>query len=134
MRKLPNGAIHAPPKPTVEITVTKQARLSAPDPRIPPHVWEILQECGEIAAIKLLELLKSPKFSKFGAASQANLIKLAFGYAYGKEAAASKETVSTSLSSEGGDAVAAILGRLADSAVLPEYSGPKLVSPEEGDH
>jgi len=82
---------------------------------IPAHVWQLLQEAGEQAASKLLDMLKSKAFDSYAPTAKARLIELAFTRAYGLPI---RRSVDVSLSSSDADAVAQSLLALRDS--LPE--------------
>ena len=118
-------------EPSVKITQTMPAASHAPDPRIPLDVWNTLQECGTIAAQRLLELLEREDFAKLQASNQAKLISLAFAYAYGAPAKAPTIKATGVISGEQADAVAQSLNKLRSVSTLPEYLSP--VSPETPD-
>ena len=88
---------------------------AAPQEGIPAHVWQTLQEAGEEAAQRLLELLQPPRFNKLAGSVQRALLDLALTRAYGLPI---RRAVSVNLTSDDADAVAASLASLADS--LPE--------------
>jgi hypothetical protein len=104
-----------------KLTISRSVHTAHRNERIPAHVWEVLQECGEEAAYRLRELLQSEKFNKLGASNQAQLIRLGFEYVYGKPETPTKQKVSTKLTGDQADAVAASLANLAGNAQLPEY-------------
>lgn len=82
---------------------------------IPPHVWSLLQEAGEAAAQRLVELLTSPAFKSYSPQAQRGLIELALTRAYGLPV---KRALNLNLSTSDADAVAMSLADLA--ANLPE--------------
>jgi len=82
---------------------------------IPPHVWALLQESGERAAMRLLEMLSADRFQSYSAAVRARLIDLALTRAYGLPV---RRSVSVDLTSNDADAVAAALNDL--TSKLPE--------------
>ena len=82
---------------------------------IPPHVWALLQDAGELAATRLVELLRSTAFKTYSAGAQRGLIELALTRAYGLPI---RKALTVTLSSTDADAVAASLNDLAQS--LPE--------------
>jgi hypothetical protein len=82
---------------------------------IPPHVWNLLQQAGDEAAQRLLELLQPVAFSKLAGSVQRSLLDLAFTRAYGLPV---RRSLNVDLSSTDADAVAASLQALADT--LPE--------------
>lgn len=83
---------------------------------IPQHVWAMLQEAGEAAAARLLQLLQSPRFADFAPNSQRGLIELALTRAYGLPI---RKALNLNLSSNDADAVAASLSDLGQH--LPEH-------------
>jgi len=107
------------------------APLSAHAADIPEHVWIMLQQAGEKAAERLLDILRAPSFPKLAPSSQARLIELAFVRAYGLPV---RRSVEINLSTSDADAVAASLAALADS--LPERAAAaraRDVTPEPED-
>ena len=82
---------------------------------IPDHVWQVLQQAGDKAAQRLLELLEAASFSKLAPTAQARVIELALTRAYGLPV---RRSVNVDLSSSDADAVAASLAALTDA--LPE--------------
>jgi hypothetical protein len=117
----PKAAPQAKPKPKAlpphasddALTGTVLAPAS---PDIPPHVWNMLQEAGEAAASRLVELLTSPRFASYSPQSQRGLIELALTRAYGLPI---RKALNLNLSTSDADAVAASLADLAQS--LPEH-------------
>lgn len=102
---------------------------AAPPTDIPPEVWAVLQEAGERAAQRLLELLDAATFPALPAATRARLIELALTRAYGLPV---RRSISVDLSATDADAVAAALLDL--HAALPERAqdgprAPRDVSP-----
>jgi hypothetical protein len=99
---------------------------------IPPHVWALLSEAGELAAERLRDLLASPRFATFRASEQRALIDLALTRAYGLPV---RRSLSVSLSSGDTDAIAASLIGLQEA--LPERAQdgpqPRDVTPPPGD-
>ncbi len=93
---------------------TQSADTSAPVD-IPAHVWATLQEAGEEAAQRLLELLRSPSFKSYAPTAQKALIELALTRAYGLPV---RRSVNVDLSTEDSDAIAASLIDLREA--LPE--------------
>ena len=83
---------------------------------IPPHVWALLQSAGEIAAQRLVQVLKSPAFSTYAPSAQRGLIELALTRAYGLPI---RKALNVTLTSSDSDAVAASLADLSNS--LPEH-------------
>lgn len=84
---------------------------------IPPHVWAVLQQAGEVAAQRLLEILAAPSFKTLPASAQRGLLELALVRAYGLPV---RRAVNVNLSSTDADAVAASLADMAQH--LPEVS------------
>jgi hypothetical protein len=82
---------------------------------IPPHVWALLQEAGELAAERLRDILRSPRFGSFRPSEQRALIDLALTRSYGLPV---RRSLSVALSSSDTDAIAASLMGLQDA--LPE--------------
>lgn len=93
---------------------------------IPPHVWDMLQQAGEEAARRLLDLIRSPRFSGFKPSEQRSLIELAMTRAYGLPV---RRSVNVSLSSDDADAVAASLLDMREH--LPERRGMVDVTPDK---
>jgi hypothetical protein len=88
---------------------------------IPAHVWELLSEAGELAAERLRDILRSPRFKSFRPSEQRALIDLALTRAYGLPV---RRSLSVSLSSSDTDAIAASLMGLQDA--LPERGNEPL--------
>lgn len=82
---------------------------------IPPHVWHLLQQAGELAAGRLVEILQSPAFKTYAPSAQRGLIELALTRAYGLPI---RKALNLNLSTNDADAVAQSLADLA--ANLPE--------------
>lgn len=82
---------------------------------IPPHVWALLQTAGEAAALRLVQVITSPKFATYAPSAQRGLIELALTRAYGLPI---RKSLSVNLSTSDSDAVAASLADLASN--LPE--------------
>ena len=82
---------------------------------IPPHVWALLQQAGELAAEKLVAILQSPRFASYAPTAQRALIELALTRAYGLPI---RRALNVNLSSSDSDAVAHSLADLAGA--LPE--------------
>lgn len=82
---------------------------------IPPHVWQMLQQAGELAAGRLVQIIQSPKFEHYAPSAQRGLIELALTRAYGLPI---RKALNVNLSSSDADAVAASLSDLASN--LPE--------------
>jgi hypothetical protein len=82
---------------------------------IPPHVWALLQQAGETAATRLVQVLQSPRFTSYAPSAQRGLIELALTRAYGLPI---RKALNLNLSTSDSDAVAASLADLA--ANLPE--------------
>lgn len=112
LRKLPRQAAPAPKPDSVD---TQPDDALPPDAGIPAHVWATLQEAGEEAAQRLLELLDPVRFNKLAGSVQRALLDLALTRAYGLPV---RRSVNVSLTSDDADAVAASLQDLRDS--LPE--------------
>ena len=93
--------------------------VPSPNEKIPNHVWTILSECGETAAERLQEMLTDRHFHGLRGSDKANLIRMAFEYAYGKPDAPLKRSVNLNLSSDSTDAVQAAMAKLA--AAVPAY-------------
>lgn len=110
--KRQRGAALIEVKQTPEDQAASAAQQS---PEIPSHVWSILQEAGELAAVKLRDLLASPRFSAYTPSAQKALIELAMTRAYGLPV---KRSLSVNLASDDADAIAASLMSLSDR--LPE--------------
>jgi len=89
--------------------------VASPSNDIPPHVWSLLAEAGEQAAVRLLEALRSPRWSSYAPTSQARLIELAMVRAYGLPV---RRSIDVTLTSSDADAVAQSLAALTQS--LPE--------------
>lgn len=87
------------------------------DSDIPPHVWHLLQQAGELAATRLVGLLQSPRFASYAPTAQKALIELALTRAYGLPI---RRALNVNLSSTDADAVAASLNDLASA--LPEHA------------
>jgi hypothetical protein len=103
------------PQPDSDTTADAVTLMATEGGDIPAHVWEALQQAGELAAGRLREILASPKFSQFAPTAQARLIELALTRAYGLPI---KRSLSVNLSSGDTDAIAASLLGLGDA--LPE--------------
>lgn len=115
-----------PPPPSVQQPHSDEL---PPQEGIPPHVWTILQEAGEEAAQRLLELLQPATFTKLAGSVQRSLLDLALTRAYGLPV---RRSVSVSLTSDDADAVAASLVELRDR--LPERRPePRDVTPGDAD-
>ena len=98
---------------------------AAPHEGIPSHVWALLQEAGEEAAARLVELMQPVRFNKLPATVQRALLDLALTRAYGLPV---RRSVAVNLSTSDADAVAASLVELRDS--LPERRAqPRDVTP-----
>jgi hypothetical protein len=82
---------------------------------IPPHVWNLLQQAGELAAQRLVQIIQSPRFTSYAPSAQRGLIELALTRAYGLPV---RKALNLNLSSSDADAVAASLADLAGN--LPE--------------
>ena len=102
-----------PPKPVSVKAKTQEVSHAPPD--IPRHVWKMLQEGGELAAERLLEMLNLANFHELKATEKARLIDMALTRAYGLPV---RRSVNVELQSENADAVAAALADL--HAALPE--------------
>lgn len=100
------------------------SNMPVPDVAVPDHVWTALQMAGEAAAVRLAEILRSPKFTMYPPAAQKSLIELALTRAYG---ATTRKTVKVTLSSNGNDAIATSLAGMVD--LLPEMM--RNVTPEQ---
>lgn len=105
----------APPPPKAEPTPSPTPVEPSQGGDIPAHVWALLQEAGEEAAQRLVELLQPQRFNGLAGSVQRALLDLALTRAYGLPV---RRSVSVSLSSDDADAVAASLVALRDS--LPE--------------
>lgn len=107
----------------------QQAQSAAPDGQeaIPPHVMAILQEAGEEAAQRLLELLRSKRFALIPASQQRGLIELALTRAYGLPV---RRSVNVSIGKDDLDAIAHSLSGLTDA--LPERQvSPRDITPAD---
>ena len=104
-----------PPAPPATPDSAAPASYAPPGEGIPPHVWATLQEAGEEAAQRLLELLAPARFNGLPGSVQRALLDLALTRAYGLPV---RRSVSVTLSSDDADAVATSLAALRDS--LPE--------------
>lgn len=88
---------------------------------IPPHVWAMLQEAGEVAASRLVTILKSQAFMTYAPTAQKALIELALTRAYGLPV---RKALNVNLSTSDADAVAASLADLAQA--LPEHAAGRV--------
>lgn len=88
---------------------------------IPPHVWAMLQEAGEVAASRLVAILKSQAFMTYAPTAQKALIELALTRAYGLPV---RKALNVNLSTSDADAVAASLADLAQA--LPEHAAGRV--------
>ena len=88
---------------------------------IPPHVWAMLQEAGEVAAHRLVQLLRSKAFLSYAPTAQKALIELALTRAYGLPV---RKALNVNLSTSDADAVAASLADLAQA--LPEHAAGRV--------
>lgn len=77
----------------------------------------MLQEAGELAAQRLVELLQSPRFPAYSPQAQRGLIELALTRAYGLPI---RKALNLNLSTSDADAVAASLNDLVQN--LPEHA------------
>lgn len=84
---------------------------------IPPHVWNMLQEAGELAAQRLVSILKGKAFMSYAPSAQRALIELALTRAYGLPV---RKALNVNLSTSDADAVAASLADLQQA--LPEHA------------
>lgn len=104
--------------PAVDVLDATEGELIGPiGEGIPAHVWTMLQTAGELAAQRLVELLRSPSFKQYSPQAQRGLIELALTRAYGLPI---RRAVNLNLSSTDADAVAASLADMAQH--LPETS------------
>lgn len=117
MSKRSRGSALLAPVPDASQEDRAPEVAGAPQEGIPAHVWMLLQQAGEEAAARLLELLRSPRFKSYAPSAQKALIELALTRAYGLPV---RRSLSVSLQSDDADAIAASLMSLQDS--LPERS------------
>lgn len=99
---------------------------------IPPHVWQMLQQAGELAAARLVQIIQSPRFTSYAPSAQRGLIELALTRAYGLPI---RKALNVNLSTSDSDAVAASLADLA--ANLPENARTAVreaLHRQSGDH
>lgn len=94
---------------------------------IPPETWAVLQSAGHAAAVRLLDLIEAPGFSRLKPADQARLIELALTRAHGAPLARS---ASVALSGTITDAVADSLATLSGHD-LPEYAQSRQNGPPD---
>jgi hypothetical protein len=132
----PQTADVAPPAPVdmpqaddAGLAADVVSAMSSAQGDIPPHVWALLQQAGEAAAQRLVDILKGPGFVRFSPQAQRALIDLALTRAYGLPV---RKAVSVTLNTNDADAVARSLLDLSDS--LPETARKPLrdVTPPEG--
>ena len=93
-------------------------RLDFKPDDIPMHVWDLIQENGEIATEKLNQILLSPRFMRIRPGDQAKLIALAQNRAYGTP---KQNKVDPRRSTGLIDVTAKELQDLANRTMLPEY-------------
>ena len=93
-------------------------RLDFKPDDIPMHVWDLIQENGEIATEKLNQILLSPRFLRIRPGDQAKLIALAQNRAYGTP---KQNKVDPRRSTGLIDVTARELQDLASRTMLPEY-------------
>ncbi len=105
----------ARPEETNVVTLSPSEDVTGAPIDIPAHVWATLQEAGEEAAQRLLELLRAPSFKSYAPTAQKALIELALTRAYGLPV---RRSVNVDLSTEDSDAIAASLIDLREA--LPE--------------
>ena len=86
---------------------------------ISQEVWDLIQENGELATMRLNEILSSPRFHRIRASDQAKLIALAQNRAYGMPQMAAKDASKRQAGSS--DVTQAELNNLVYKATLPEY-------------
>ena len=84
---------------------------------VPPHVWTLLQEAGELAAERLVSILRGNAFMSYAPTAQKALIELALTRAYGLPV---RKALNVNLSTSDADAVAASLADLGQN--LPEHA------------
>lgn len=113
----PDAAPDAAPEPVLQGDVLGPSALQGD---IPAHVWQSLQDAGELAAARLVEVLRSPAFKSYAPSAQRGLIELALTRAYGLPI---RRALNLNLSSNDADAVAASLDDL--RAALPEFGAPE---------
>ena len=131
----PEPSQEPPEPPRVDLTEVYEPSTADPAQRaasaelslsggghIPPHVWAKLQEAGQKAAERLVDLLNSPGFLKLKASDQRGLLDLALTRAYGLPV---RRELKVELSSQEGDAIASSLNRLSSRITLPEHGGRK---------
>lgn len=97
------------------------------NPSIPPIVWEILQEAGDVASQRLLDLISDDvKFSRLSTKDQIKLIEMAFNRAYGLPDSPMKKNVHLHLDKDDKGASVNMLDELAHKAMrqLPEFRSP----------
>lgn len=108
-------ALPAPPQDSEALSGDVLPDATSLNADIPPHVWQMLQQAGETAAARLVQILQSPRFASYAPSAQRGLIELALTRAYGLPI---RKALNVNLSSSDADAVAASLSDLAGS--LPE--------------
>ena len=93
-------------------------RLNVKPDDVPAHVWDLILENGELATVRLNEILSSPKFLRIRAGDQAKLIALAQNRAYGTP---KQNRIDPKKGGQLIDVTAHELGKLVERAALPEY-------------
>lgn len=114
----PKGEIVNPYMPRLRTPRQRRDDLSRKlDMRIPDEVWLVLQECGEMAAQRLHEILSSPKFARYRPHEQIRVIELALMRAYGS----SEAVWSIPHPQKAGSLERNAISHLADLVDLPEF-------------
>lgn len=121
----PSAAPSGSPPPAVDGELVGPVTPAAQD--IPPHVWRLLQDAGEVAAQRLVQILRSPAFATYAPSAQRGLIELALTRAYGLPV---RKALNVNLTTSDADAVAASLADLAQN--LPEHARNAVRSGLEG--
>ncbi len=108
-----------PPDPSDEIkdlTADLDGMALPPSEGVPAHVWPLLQQAGEAAAMRLVAIIRSASFMRMAPTAQKSFIELALTRAYGLPI---KKAIQVNLSSKDSDAVSASLNALIGD--LPEF-------------
>lgn len=99
--------------------------LSFRPDNIDAETWSLILENGQLATLRLNEILRSPNFHRMKAADRAKIIQLAQNRAYGLPAQ-NKSGEGGKKKAGVGDVTAAELRDLASRAALPEYRSTKI--------
>lgn len=100
---------------------------SRANPAIPDEVWERLQQAGDIASQRLLQLLEDERFPFLSIKEQTRLIELALNRAYGAVDGSIRRAQQAAVDPEEGKGYNT-LGALSRAAgrSLPEFKGRRL--------